>query len=276
VQLSAETRATAWSVWSMFLFLLNGTVFLLLGLQMPILFEELRDVWWVALAYYAAIVTLLVMALRLLWVFPGAYLPRWLSRRVREREPEPSFKGVFVVGWSGLRGAVTLAAALAIPTHLPGGEPFPSRSFVIFLAGSVIVGTLLVQGLSLPWLVRRLGVRADRELAEEERGARRAVNEAQLARLRTLVERKSAACDPSIAAKIEVELAEGIELLAAPESDSTPAAERRRRERELRAELVAVGRDAALALYREGAVNDEIFRSLQGDLDLAEARLRAL
>lgn len=276
IRMSASTRATAWSVWSVVLFLLNGIVFLMLGLQIPILVEDLRGEWWTALVAYAVVISLLVMVLRIVWVYPGAYVPRFLSAGIRTREPNPGWRRVFVVGWAGLRGVVTLAAALSIPVSLPGGEPFPARSYVIFLASSVILVSLVVQGLSLPWVLRRLGVQVDRELAEEEHAARVAVTEAQLERVRALAMTCSERCDPGIISKIEAELDEKLERLASLDDDTTPAAVRREREKELRALVIETGRGTARELYRDKKINDEIFLLLQNDLDLEEARMRAL
>jgi CPA1 family monovalent cation:H+ antiporter len=276
IQVSAPVRANAWSIWSIVLFLLNGLVFLLLGLQIPVLVEDLKYDYWPALVMLALIVSFLVIALRLLWVFPGAYLPRWLSPAIRRREPKPSLRGVFVVGWAGLRGTVTLAAALSIPTLLANGDRFPARSYIVFFAGAVILVSLVVQGLTLPWVVRRLGVRVEHELAEEELAARRAVVEAQRERLRALEAECGEAFEPAIVSRIESELDDRREALAAPDDDATPSATRRARERELRAEIVAAGRESIEALYRSGAVNDETFRLLQNDLDLEELRAKAI
>lgn len=276
IQMSPEVRANAWSIWSIVLFLMNGLVFLLLGLHLPVLFEDLRGEWWTALVAYALVVSALVMVLRLVWVFPGAYLPRLLLPRIRRTEPEPGWRGVLVVGWGGLRGAVTLAAALSIPVLLPGGERFPARSYVIFFAASVIVSTLVVQGLTLPALVRRLGVRVDRELRAEEHQARVAVQEAQLARLRALEAVCGEKGDPAIVARLGAELSERLERLAAAEDEAAPAAQRRARERELREALVVAGRETLVGLYHAQSINDETFRLLQSELDVDEARLRAL
>lgn len=273
LRMSAAVRATAWSAWSIVLFVLNGLVFLLLGLELPRLVEELSGAWWAELALYAAIVSALVMALRIVWVFPGAYLPRWLFRRIREREPEPGWRSVFVVAWAGLRGAVTLAAALSIPLTLADGSPFPARGYVIFLAASVIVVTLTVQGLTLPWIIRRLRVQDDGRLVAEERAARLAVARAGLVRLAEVAPADDG-CAREVAARIAIELEERIERLEADGSRATPAIARRRRERELRQSVLAAKRAEAIEQYRQRRINDDTLRRLQADLDLEEARLR--
>ena len=270
IRLSSETRHAAWSVWSIVLFLLNGLVFLMLGLEIPRIANELSGEWWAVLLLYAAIVVGLVIVLRLIWVFPGAYIPRWLSPGIRRREANPGWRAVFVLGWSGLRGAVTLAAALSIPQLLPDGNPFPSRSLVIFLATSVILGTLLIQGGTLNWVICRLGIQDDGRQAEEERKARIEINRAGLARL------EADPSDPEVAARIAVELEERIEALAGEGEGAVPAGGRRAHERALREQILETQRARALELYKEGAVNDEGFRNIQSDLDLEEARIKGL
>ncbi len=231
IHMSAQTRTTAWGAWSIALFLLNGLVFLLLGLELPRIADELAGEWWTALVLYALIVSALVIVLRILWVFPGAYLPRWLFPSIRRREPDPGWRAIFIVSWSGLRGAVTLAAALSIPLALPGGEPFPGRAYVIFLAASVIVATLLVQGLSLPWLICRLGVQADGRLVEEEQSARLEILRAGLERLggeadSLAAERGESHTEPAVAleaaARLAAELEERIERIAGDADERSP------------------------------------------------------
>lgn len=277
IRMSAPTRATAWSVWSIVLFLLNGLVFLLLGLELPRIADALAGEWWTALVAYAVVVSALVVLVRLLWVFPGAYLPRWLVPSIRRREPEPGWRGVFVVGWSGLRGAVTLAAALSIPLALPGGEPFPGRALVIFLASSVILATLLLQGLTLPHVICRLGVQDDGRQVEEEREARLEVARAGLTPLRAPLDRSDVgSTELEAAAQLAAELEERVERLAAAACEASPAGERRRAERAVRARSLVAQRERLVALYQEGRINDEVLRRLQTELDAEEARLAAV
>src|SRR3954467_2623647 len=131
---SATTRLRAGAVWETTIFLLNATVFLAIGLQMPDATAALHtyrrgDLW-----FWGSALALAVIIIRVIWVFPGTYLPRLLSRRIREREPSPSWKAVSVVAWTGLRGVVSLAAAEAVPRSIGGGTPFPHRDLILFFS----------------------------------------------------------------------------------------------------------------------------------------------
>ena len=160
--LSPATRQHAWEVWAMLLFVFNGLVFVLLGVTLPPAIEALaRTESPARLAGYAIALWIIVTIVRVAWVYPGTYLPVLLFRRIREREAPRSPRAVFLVGWSGLRGSVTMAAALSIPLVTAAGTPFPGRDLVIFLAATTILLTLVVNGLTLPLLIRRLGVRGD-------------------------------------------------------------------------------------------------------------------
>lgn len=136
-------------------------VFLLIGLQLPFLIRGLSGESWAQVAVDAAVVLAATMVARFLWVYPATYLPRVFSARIREREPLPTPKAVFIVGWAGMRGVVSLAAAFAIPLGTDAGEPFPARAEILFLTFVVVVGTLLIQGTTLGWMIRRLGVAGD-------------------------------------------------------------------------------------------------------------------
>ena len=186
---SSDTRVLASGVWQMVVFTLTGVVFILIGLQLPGILDTLSaSRSFGELASWAVVVAVTVILVRLAWVFPSAYLPRLLSTKIRKRETMPPPRNVLIIGWAGMRGVVSLAAALALPLTVKGGAPFPERDLVIFLTFSVILATLVGQGLTLPLLIRWLGVGDDGSEAHEELHAREAAVGAALSRLDELAE----------------------------------------------------------------------------------------
>jgi CPA1 family monovalent cation:H+ antiporter len=165
---SHQSRLQAVSTWNTVIFLLNGIVFILIGLQLPSIISGTVGYAVSSLMGYGALVSGAVILGRIIWVYPGAYLPRWLSRKVREREKMTTVRNVTIVAWTGMRGVVSLAAALALPLSLPGGSPFPQRNLILFLTFCVIFSTLVLQGLSLPWVIRLLRIKADGSIQQEE------------------------------------------------------------------------------------------------------------
>ena len=158
--LSSRTRIESTAVWQTFIFLLNALVFVLIGLQLPVVLKTLDWPWPVVVdGIFATFGTVVVV--RLAWMFPGAYLPRLLSPKFRASHPNPPWQSVVVLGWAGMRGVVSLAAALSLPLALADGRPFPARSLIIFITFAVILGTLVFQGLTLAPLVRWLRVEED-------------------------------------------------------------------------------------------------------------------
>jgi CPA1 family monovalent cation:H+ antiporter len=161
-------------VWDTIIFLLNGFIFILIGLQLPIIIKDLGRYPFTTILGYGLIISLLTILVRIIWVFGGAY---WLSFFKGDKRPEltihsdpqNTWKNVMVVAWTGTRGVISLAAALALPLLLNDGSAFPKRSSIIFLAFVVIFVTLVVQGLTLPFLVRWLKIKPEDNSAEEER-----------------------------------------------------------------------------------------------------------
>ena len=182
---SPQTRLQATGMWQVVSFLLEGLVFILIGLELPFVLEALRvhsiPSSWRSRppSARAAIVV------RLLWVFPGAYLPRYVQRLLGAKNPDeyPPWQGVTFVGWAGLRGGDSLVIALALPLKTAAGAPFPGRDLILFLTFAVIFVTLVLQGFTLKFVIRWLGLKPDREAGEEETEARDRVTEAGLARL---------------------------------------------------------------------------------------------
>ncbi|HET6744283.1 MAG TPA: Na+/H+ antiporter, partial [Candidatus Limnocylindria bacterium] len=182
--MSSDTRVLGSGAWQMLVFTLNGLVFVLIGLQLPSILDAVSaDRSPLELALLAVAVSATVILVRLIWVFPATYLPRMLVPGLEQRDPSPDPRLVVVLGWAGMRGVVSLAAVLALPT-----AGFPFRDLVVFLTFAVIVATLVGQGLTLPWLIRRLGIGDDGSVEHEELHAREASIEAALQRLEGLAE----------------------------------------------------------------------------------------
>ncbi|HZZ20648.1 MAG TPA: Na+/H+ antiporter, partial [Opitutaceae bacterium] len=273
VRMDAEARQNAYGVWSLVIFWLNGIAFVLLGLQFPSVFNAVRHQFSVPfLIGLTAAVSLTAMVARLVWVFPSAYLP-FCFRVVRENEKPAPLRSIFVVGWAGMRGTVTLAAALSIPFMLPDGSPFPGRDIVIFLAFGVIVVTLAAQGMTLEPLIRKLGIHEDENRPKEERLARMTAVEAGLSALRAL---EPSAATPDQMAALGLVVGEYEQRLAAltAEGETKKSARRRRHAgHHYRLTALRAERHALDGLWRSGVIIDDVHRPLQQLLDHEESLL---
>lgn len=272
--LSASTRLTGAAFWSTLVFLLNGFLFMLIGLQLPGVIRNLHAHSWVEVLRDAAVLGAAVIISRILWVFPGAYLPRWLSPRLRARDPMPPWSHIAVLGWCGMRGGVSLAAALAVPHLLPDGTEFPERDLVLFFTFCVILVTLVGQGLSLPWLIRRLGVITDPSESGAEREARRAAAHAALARIEQFAAEHRLAEDSVLLVMERYQ--QRLSHLSDEMADTlgwSPARQRSIESRRLRREAVAAERHQLIALHRQNRLSIELLHKLQRELDLEETRL---
>ena len=273
---SPAVRLQVYSVWSAIVFILNGVVFVLIGLQMPEIVHGLAGFSLPRLLAYGALLSALLIVLRLMWVFPGARFSYFIRHRIlHQTDPCPSGKGLLVFGWSGMRGVVTLAAAMSLPTFLSNGANFPQRNLVVFLAFSVVVWTLVVQGLSLAPLIRALGLAGGSGLKCEEQEAHRIALEAALSHLE-----ETRGHDRAEYAGVYDDLAqhyrEQIEALAASHAAPDGGAPARplhyRKHRTLSHELLGVQRQTLSRLRQEGRINDQVLRGLERDLDLQQAR----
>jgi monovalent cation/hydrogen antiporter len=273
---NAEVRLLGESTWQIVTFVLNALLFTLIGLQLPLIVDELDPYSTGELLWWALAVSLTVVLVRWLWVFPAAWLPRRLFRRIREREPMPDGAELALIAWSGMRGAVSLAAALAIPLSTDVGQPFPGRSLILFLTFAVILVTLVGQGLTLPTVIRLL--RLEDDAAEEQREEARAridAATAALARLDELVGEDWVR--PATADRIRGSYGFRLDRFSARFEDGDDGAieEQSQAYQRLRRELLAAEREAVLELRRAGAISDEVMRRVSRDLDLEEARLDA-
>lgn len=274
---SSETRLQANAMWNTLIFLLNGLVFILIGLQLPGILGSL-DTTIVRhspfiLVWYAVLVSLTVILVRLVLVFPGTFLPRLLSRRLRERNPSPGWRTVVMIGWTGMRGAVSLAAALALPEVTAAGAAFPERTLVIYLTFCVILATLVIQGLSLPLLIRGLGLQDDGKLEREETKARLTAAQAALARLDTLAgeDEVSRQLAQHLRRHYTARIRSITKRFKRAEDEQGP--DHAIAYQQLQREALEAEREAVIGLRNQGEINDEVLRRIERELDLEEQRL---
>lgn len=270
--IDSETRILGASVWRLLTFVLNAFAFLLIGLQLPAILVALephvRDY-----VLYALLISVTVIVVRIAWVFPAAYLPRLLSRRLRERDPYPSWQSIMVIAWAGMRGIISLAAALALPYTL-GDKPFPERSQTIFFAFCVIIATLLFQGVTLGPLIEWLGVAETSKKKQRETRLRIRALEAGAERLREVERAKKTPMEWEVAGRILDEYEQRINRLRGKVSEEGESeAKESRVDRQLQKEALAAERRTIQAMRSAGEIPDEIYRSIEYDLDLADLRL---
>jgi monovalent cation/hydrogen antiporter len=263
---SPESRLVGVSVWQLWIYVINAYVFLAIGLQLRALVQDRAHA--LALLPAALAISALLIAVRLLWVFPQAWIPRALFPALRARDPRPPARDLILIGWTGMRGIVSLAAALALPYAIRGGAPFPARDAIVFITFVVIFVTLVGQGLTLIPLVRRLRLGRDGESGRELQ-VRIAALEAGL---RAIDRMRSAAAsddDREVLERLREEYAHRIDHLRG-HGEETPASrfDHRAQQQALDAE-----RGEIMRLRASGEIPDEIFRKVQYDLDLAETRL---
>jgi CPA1 family monovalent cation:H+ antiporter len=274
---SAQTRLESFALWSTLVFLLNATLFILIGLQLPVVVDGLDGRSVAEAVGYAALVCATVIGMRFLWLFTVPYLLRALDRRPQQRARRVGARERIVIGWSGLRGAVSLAAALAIPLETDSGAPFPDRDLVLFIAFALILVTIVGQGLTLPALIRRLGIEGDAEEEQaEEVKARLFASKAALARID------------------ELEADDGWEIHEDTLRRTRALYEFRRRRFKTQAgmlededniearsqtyqrvliELYAAQRRALVELRNGGTISNDVMHRVERDLDLEETRL---
>lgn len=266
------TRIQGTAVWEVLQFLLNAVLFLLIGLQLPAVLDEISGRPAGELAAWAVMVCAVVIAVRLVIVLPVPYAIRLVGRRMGYLPRRVSLRERSVIGWSGMRGAVSLAAALAVPLETDAGAPFPDRDLVIFLAFAVILATLVGQGLTLKPLVRRLGLSGDEDVEREEVMARLRAAEAALERLEELAEEEWVNLD-TVERTRNLLTFRHRRFTARVDGTDTAYEERSAAYRRLMRELLAAERDELLALRNEGEISDEVRRRIERDLDFEESRL---
>jgi monovalent cation/hydrogen antiporter len=268
--MTPDIRLQATAIWEIVVFLINGSIFILIGLQLPGVMEGV-SVPPLTLLWYAVVICVTLIVTRIVWVIPGTYLPRMLPG-VRERDPFPPFKEVVVVAWTGMRGIVTLASALALPTI--NGAAFPHRDLILFLSFTVILVTLVLQGLSLPILIRGLKIVDDGSGEREEHKARLKAAIAGRARLQELIQGEQ--LSQQLVEKLGRYYDTRVRRYAGryhgkldDEAEKYFISYEQTEQDLLKAELEAI-----IKLRNEEIINDEILRKVQRDLDLQLLRLQ--
>jgi monovalent cation/hydrogen antiporter len=279
---SPGVRLQVWAVWESLTFILNGLVFVLIGLQLHYVLSSIHDYHLGTLIAYGAVFSAFLILLRLIWMFPGAYVANLIRRRLlHQKEPMPGVGPLLIAGWAGMRGVISLAAAIALPQTFENGTPFTQRSMIIFLAFSAILVTLVLQGLTLPPLIRALGLAgasASHSVEEEEEDARRTILTAALEYLDSLR-------DKDVRGNANPELAELYDdlshhyqaQLASLNKDGNasgdglaPAAYKQYVE--VTRKLLKVERQTDVQLRNQRRISDELLRELERELDLSESK----
>jgi Na+/H+ antiporter len=263
-------RLEARAVWDMIIYLLNGIVFVLIGLQLPGILHNMHEQWWPRPFYQALIISAICIVVRIAWIFPGAYLPR-LFKRIRDVEEKPAWQQVTVISWSGMRGIVSLAAALAL-----GSIPnFPRPHLVQFIAFGVILITLVFQGLTLPALIRFLGVGDDGIPAREENEARQLMSQAVFEKINAM--REAEKFPGSALESVENFYRERALVLQDDLAEQIGWSDKRHHAvsvSRLNRIMVAAQRRALVAMHREGRIGDDVLHKIEHELDLEETRLK--
>jgi CPA1 family monovalent cation:H+ antiporter len=266
-------RMQGFAVWETLVFLVNALLFALVGLQLRPILDALSGFSVASLIGYALAVGATVMAVRLFFIYPFLYLPKLLVRRTEGAKPVAAWRAATVTGWMGMRGAVSLAAALAIPDVTDAGAAFPARDLIIFLAFCVILGTLVLQGLSLPAVIRALGVEDDGLDAKEDAKARIRAAEAALERLDELVDEDWVRPETAERMRGLYNFRRSRFAARFDESDDGAIEEQSVAYQRLRHELLEAERSAVVAMRRSGRINDEVMHRVERDLDLEDSRL---
>jgi monovalent cation/hydrogen antiporter len=269
--ISSATRLQGIFFWDLLVYLIEGLVFLLTGLQARALLDNGHAFSIADLAIATGWTTLIVIAARFVWIFPTTYIPRWIIPGLAKRDPSPLWQGPFLLSFTGVRGVVSLAAALALPYALDDGAPFPHRDLILFVTFGVIIVTLVGQGLLLPSVVRWLGL--------SRRGSEEHTSE-----LKAELEARQSALD-EVAKRLEAFVAERklpdevIELLRTRNAgrmqilpkDWQDGLDKMRLSAAVKKELIDAEREFIYQLLRQGKITDEARRRIEYELDLEEA-----
>ncbi|HEX8506834.1 MAG TPA: cation:proton antiporter, partial [Hymenobacter sp.] len=272
----ASTRLQANSVWASLSFVLNGLVFILIGLQLPVAVEGLGNYSLQEAIAYGLTMSFLVIVIRLLWIYPATFLPRWWSYSIRTNETNPGWQGPLVLGWAGMRGVVSLAAALSVPL-LANGQPFPQRNLILFITFIVILVTLVFQGLTLPALIRFTKLSEMDDVVppeEQEAGVRLRLRQAAIAHLKRQYAQETSRnrLIGRLQQRMENEVQLTSQTLQSIEIDESQREALHQYHRVL-LDVLRVQREELFVMRRHNVFEDEVLRQQEAQLDLDEAKV---
>jgi Na+/H+ antiporter len=262
-----RTRLSGDAFWEILVFIVNALLFVLVGLQLRSIVDSLSGIPSAKLVGYAAIVSATVIVTRIVWVPVFAYLPRWAFPRIRANDPYPPWQWPVLISWVGIRGAVSLVAALALPND------FPDRELIVFITFAVIVATLVLQGLTLPTLIRALGISDDGGAEREDAKARIRASEAALVRLEELVEDGSVRPDTAERLRGLFGFRRNRFRARLDENGDGSIEEQSIAYQRVMRQLLDAERAELVALRNNGVIDDNVMQRVQRDLDLEAARL---
>jgi CPA1 family monovalent cation:H+ antiporter len=271
---SPESRMQGFALWSILTFLLNAALFILIGLQLPVIVDGLSGEPAGQVVGYAAIVCAAVIALRFIWLNAMTVVIRTLDRRPSQLERRSTWRLRIIGGWAGMRGAVSLAAALALPLTTDAGDPLPGRDLIQFITFSLILVTVVGQGLTLPWLIRRLGVVEDGSDEEgEELKARLVIARAALDRVGELEEEEWTREETIARVRQLYEFRRRRFKVQAGKLEDDGLEDRSLAYQRLMHEIYAAQRRELVRLRNERTISAEVMRRVERELDLEESRL---
>ena len=266
--LSSESRMYAKTIWGMLLFLLSGTVFVLLGLQLPNMLEGLTTHSFFQLLWYVGLIFSVLILTRMIWVFPGAYLPRLLFRKIRDEEPSIKISQVFIIGWAGIRGTITLAAALSIPILNIGDNASVNRDLVIFIAFGVTIASLMIQGTSLPYIIRKLKVMRENN-GDSEKKIRISIAQATINNLEVLKKKEKT----NLVERLINEYKMIIDHLSINNEKVNAKNTNLNKDHKLRKHALEVEKRELYRLYKDKIISEDLFREIRFELDLRHQRI---
>jgi CPA1 family monovalent cation:H+ antiporter len=266
-----RARLDSAAVWSTLDFVLNGLVFILIGLQLPRILEGIKSLGRLSLIFDGILLAVVLIALRMIWVFAESWITHAIQWLIKRPHPRIPVQETFIVGWTGMRGVIALAAAISLPEVLDDGTAFPQRDVLIFLTFCVILVTLVAQGLSLPLLIRKLGLAATDEVNVEERQARRQMLLAAIDKIRSLRGTADHGEEEMLADLLH-HYQQRLDDANASSATAALDVANYAQYRELEGRLRAVERSAILRMRDQNQINDEVLRRLERELDLLDAR----